>query len=525
MSKKRIDSAMGFDRPVALATTWILVVVSSAWGQLGSGFDDLQARLGSAAPTGAGIGIGQGEAIQGNGYAVAPSNYPAGFITLMSGSQAGASAHAQSVLNLLLQRAPGVSQVWAWEALDFLQGGFLRFGGPAPLFPPAGLRVFNHSWIATGEDAVSGNDVIRRFDYQVTRDQSVSCVGCTNGTPYLLAGNFNGISVGDRSGASSPTPGGGRDGAGRMKPDIAQEIDSTESGATPRVAAAAALLLETALTHPSLAGNPRADDAAVIKSVILAGAVHGTGVSDGLPWSNSPAESGTQRGRTSTPLDPRFGSGYLNVDRSHQILTAGEQASAVAIPSEATAGPRGWTSTTISSGSRRYWRFSLHDFADEVTVLATWPRVVASNFASWSLMNIDLTLHRVDGTTLIPLTGDDGLPYFSSGNVVSESSVDNVELLVVRDLAPGDYVFEIYRHVGATSTSVAVAWIMPETVPPAIIGDINGDGQVNGADLGLLLIEWGDCPASGPCTADLNLDLVVNGVDLGMLLQNWGAGG
>ena len=48
MNKRRIDSAMGFDRPVALATTWILVVVSSAWGQLGSGFDDLQARLGCA---------------------------------------------------------------------------------------------------------------------------------------------------------------------------------------------------------------------------------------------------------------------------------------------------------------------------------------------------------------------------------------------------------------------------------------------------------------------------------------------
>ncbi|MGA0173970.1 MAG: dockerin type I repeat-containing protein, partial [Phycisphaerales bacterium] len=171
------------------------------------------------------------------------------------------------------------------------------------------------------------------------------------------------------------------------------------------------------------------------------------------------------------------------------------------------------------------WRFSLHEAADEVAIVATWPRVVATNFASWSLMNIDLTLHRVEGASLVPLTGDAGLPYFSSGNVVSESSVDNVELLVVRDLEPGEYVFEIYRNAGATSTSVAVAWLMPETVPPAIPGDINLDGQVNGADLGLQLIQWGECPASGPCTADLNLDGVVNGVDLGMLLQNWGAGG
>ena len=69
---------------------------------------------------------------------------------------------------------------------------------------------------------------------------------------------------------------------------------------------------------------------------------------------------------------------------------------------------------------------------------------------------------------------------------------------------------------------MAVAWIIPETTPPAPVGDINGDGSVNGADLGLLLIEWGDCPLEGPCNADLNGDGMVNGVDLGLLLQNWG---
>ncbi|MGA1399970.1 MAG: dockerin type I repeat-containing protein, partial [Phycisphaerales bacterium] len=180
---------------------------------------------------------------------------------------------------------------------------------------------------------------------------------------------------------------------------------------------------------------------------------------------------------------------------------------------------------TIASGTSRYWRFETFEETEEIVILATWPRVVATNFLSWSMMNIDLRLHRVEGTSLLPLTGDNGLPFFDSGTVVSESDVDNVELLVVRGLEPGEYVFEIFRNPGASSTSVAVAWLMPETVPPAIPGDINLDGQVNGADLGLQLIQWGECPASGPCTADLNLDGVVNGVDLGMLLQNWGAGG
>ncbi len=84
--------------------------------------------------------------------------------------------------------------------------------------------------------------------------------------------------------------------------------------------------------------------------------------------------------------------------------------------------------------------------------------------------------------------------------------------------------------------------------------DLNGDGLINGADLGLLLSQWGDCPpppeapkapeapaAAGnsrrggaanagggvaglpvpPCPGDLNGDGSVNGADLGLLLSAW----
>lgn len=50
-----------------------------------------------------------------------------------------------------------------------------------------------------------------------------------------------------------------------------------------------------------------------------------------------------------------------------------------------------------------------------------------------------------------------------------------------------------------------------------IVGDLNGDGIVNGADIGLLLGQWG---ASGGI-ADLNHDGIVNGADLGLLLGAW----
>jgi uncharacterized protein (DUF2141 family) len=47
-------------------------------------------------------------------------------------------------------------------------------------------------------------------------------------------------------------------------------------------------------------------------------------------------------------------------------------------------------------------------------------------------------------------------------------------------------------------------------------GDLNGDGVVNGADLGILLTGWGTSGAG-----DLNGDGVVDGADLGILLTAW----
>jgi hypothetical protein len=54
-------------------------------------------------------------------------------------------------------------------------------------------------------------------------------------------------------------------------------------------------------------------------------------------------------------------------------------------------------------------------------------------------------------------------------------------------------------------------------VPSGCIGDINGDGIVNGADVGLLLGDWG-----GPGPGDLDENGTTDGGDLGLLLGDWG---
>ena len=50
---------------------------------------------------------------------------------------------------------------------------------------------------------------------------------------------------------------------------------------------------------------------------------------------------------------------------------------------------------------------------------------------------------------------------------------------------------------------------------------MNGDGRVDGVDLGMMLAAWG--AYEGACkVADLNCDGTVNGADFGTMLASWG---
>jgi hypothetical protein len=51
-----------------------------------------------------------------------------------------------------------------------------------------------------------------------------------------------------------------------------------------------------------------------------------------------------------------------------------------------------------------------------------------------------------------------------------------------------------------------------------LVGDIDGDGRVNGVDIGYLLNKWG---SNDPGLADISGDGVVDGRDLGLLLGAW----
>lgn len=52
----------------------------------------------------------------------------------------------------------------------------------------------------------------------------------------------------------------------------------------------------------------------------------------------------------------------------------------------------------------------------------------------------------------------------------------------------------------------------------SVPGDVNGDGRVNAADIGLVIAGWGLC---SDCPADLNGDGIVDSGDLGLVIAGW----
>ncbi|MBC23905.1 MAG: hypothetical protein CMJ32_08340 [Phycisphaerae bacterium] len=491
----------------------------------GVGYTDLIDRLGgqSNTPNGEGIAVGQVEIANNGCYRANPdaSHFTDVDFIYMSGSTCN-SSHANTVAKSYFgwptSIAHGIPLAHFWEVNDFLQNGYLRINLSSsfpPLSPPNDLRVFNHSWIGSFNNSTNDNAVLRRADFAVVRDDTIWVNGVNNGANgqqlQLMSHMYNGIAVGLESGAhASANTSGSVDGGGRQIPHIVVPASQTSWG-TPVVGAAAAILMEV----EQLGEVPSiwADESAVIKACLLAGANKST------TWTNNPG-TGSQRGITGTPLDDVFGVGTLDINRSHLIYTSQEQDGAARVPSRPTIGNTGWDFAFAAQDSSTYYRFTIHEQVDELVFLATWHRLVNSSFSSYSFADVDLELHAVDSDgSLRSLVGDSGLADFESGNVVSESVVDNVEHLHVRGLVAGDYVLELSRKPGgsASSAQVGLAWIIPETEPGSIPGDIDGDGFVNGVDLGLLLGAWG----SGDPDADLDGSGFVDGVDLGVLLGNW----
>jgi hypothetical protein len=133
-----------------------------------------------------------------------------------------------------------------------------------------------------------------------------------------------------------------------------------------------------------------------------------------------------------------------------------------------------------------------------------------------------------DGADGTPGTEDDDLHLSAMSPAIDVGDASALPRDVVVDLEGADRVVD-----GDGSDTAEVDLGAYEFQPPNP-ADLNGDGQVNGFDLALLLGQWGACPPSPPtsgggrgavgegCPADFDGNGIVDGFDLALLLAAWG---
>lgn len=429
----------------------------SAGEKFDIGFTSLQTRLGIGMPTGSGISVSQVEALEGGvNYRPESAIFPDKAFQFPSGGSTTASGHATTVgryfygpdsLAPEIGRAVDSKVVTSYEVGHFLNNA-LNVGSASQLPAVEANDVQNHSWIGTTDNAATDQQVLRRMDFQIQRDDFVAVFGLNNGSgtpvPNLMAGAYNGITVGLSNGNHSS--GATMIEGARTRPDLVVPTSAT-SWAAPTVSGAAALVIETARETPGL-GN--GDRSFVVKSILMTGATR-----DEPEFTAAWTNSSTQ------PLDATYGAGELNIDRSHAILTAGEFAAS----STATVGSTGWDAGLSSAAALGLYFFDLstQDMIYDVAGTLVWNRAITAvdtqagpgvNYTfNSTLQNLDLRLFRVSSG-------------FTPGEqlAASVSTVDNVELITFENLASGRYVWSV--SADTTGTEYGFSWVAGSQVVP-----------------------------------------------------------
>ena len=130
------------------------------------------------------------------------------------------------------------------------------------------------------------------------------------------------------------------------------------------------------------------------------------------------------------------------------------------------------------------------------------------------------------GTAVLPLAVQDLVLSIYRGANTTPLIVQNafgpgtVETITTVQVPASD-VYSIRVSSSITTNDIQLYSLVTTIVATAPrIGDFDGNGIVNGGDLGILLAVWG--PVTCGSQYDLNGDCVIDGADLGAFLADWG---
>lgn len=388
---------------------------------------------------------------------------------------------------------PPSPSIAAYEANDWAHQGFLRSGEGQrdPNVTPG--RIANHSWVGSTGNSDDDLEVLHRFDWVIDTDEYVQAVGFVGNSATLLGSAFNAIAVNRTNGptnkGSQPVPGDPAYNVERTRPDlVAPEWNA--SGATPRVASAAALLMHVARADPTLSNGSttnragatirNAERSEVVKAALMAGADRATSntfpagaLGDITDYRLNTAD------RTANGLDRRFGAGQLSIYSSYHVIAAGEQDSledggAGAIADSGFDYDPAFGGSSGSNGVATYF-YSTGDAGVELFGTLAWNIEIDAGGnprfqRDATLRNLDLRLYDRSNPSNWVLVEQ------------STSTIDNTENIRARLAANTNYALRVTAAQGQGSFAWDYALAWRSHVP----GDVDGDRSVGLADVLLM---------------------------------------
>jgi len=286
---------------------------------------------------------------------------------------------------------------------------------------------------------------------------------------------YNSIAVGAYSYSSTAT-GLGPTNDGRSKPDIVAHGSYT-SYSTPIVSGAAAAMVQAGTSADGYSSSDgltqaaysqAATDERTVKALLLNGAVKPSGWTNNYTGTNDSYTYLAPTANATTPLDPRYGAGIVNLANSYANLLAGRTAASTTPIAQ----KEGWDFSSISSGTTNtaIYTFDLSSASQAYDLTST----LVWNAQVQSLVTIEPTVTYI--TYNETLNNLDLMLYNSADTLVasSASTVDNVQQIFSLNLTPGTYHLEVVDKGGGASwasntDSYALAYNFQAVPEPAAL--------------------------------------------------------